>query len=145
MRMVSLPTRGTSLRFTASWATSRTVQRALRRATAYHGNQPLFLGIIQQLCGTGPLALIQRPFQATAPVAMTHLSNRLRCKWNSGRDSRCAYTLGQLPQRQSAQNDSDRLHPAGQQGLEFLLVFSGDFDVQGRMSHALSMHQHNPV
>lgn len=59
--MDSPPTVGTSLRFTASSATNRTVQRArpLGRVAAHHGDDPLFLARVQHLCRTGPLLLIE--------------------------------------------------------------------------------------
>jgi hypothetical protein len=64
--MVSLPTRETGLRRTASCVTRRTFQTgtALRRATAYHRNQTLFLAIVENLGCSGSLFLIKGPIQA---------------------------------------------------------------------------------
>ena len=49
---------------------------------------------------------------------MANLPNRLRGERNNDGDSRRAYTLGQLQQRQGTQNDSDLLYSAAQQSLE---------------------------
>ena len=115
MRMVSLPTRGTNLRFTASSATSRTVQRApLRWVAADHGNQPPFLAVVQHLRRAGPLPLVERPFQAAFLIPMADVADGLGSERDDLGDLRRTGASGQLPQRQRTQNDANLLHAATQ-------------------------------
>ena len=74
---------------------------------------------------------------------MANLTNGLRREWNCAGDAWRADTLGQLQQRQGAQNNSHLLYAAAQQALEFPLVVSGDLDAQSWTSHTLSMRQNN--
>src|ERR1019366_5264497 len=61
MRMVSRPTCGANLRFTASWAMSRTLHRALPSGGLTHqGDDPLALARIQHPPLAGTRFLIQR-------------------------------------------------------------------------------------
>ena len=93
---------------------NRPASAAFRRAAADHGNQSLFLAVVQHFRRSGPLLLIERPFQAPLLITMANLPNRLRGQRNHAGNPRRTDTLGQLQQRQGAQNDSDLLYAAGQ-------------------------------
>src|SRR5258708_13979365 len=60
MRMVSLPTRGTNLRFYGFFGhqSNRPASAAFRRATADHGNQTLFLALLPLFRSSPPPPLI---------------------------------------------------------------------------------------
>src|SRR5262249_43678173 len=78
MRMVSLPTRGTSLRFTASWATKRTVQRARPSGGVLHTMAiTLFLAIVQYRHGAGPLFFVYSRLQGLL-VTMADFTDGVR-------------------------------------------------------------------
>src|SRR5215467_4146035 len=114
---------------------------AFRRVTADHGDQPLFLVVVQHFRRSGPLPFIERSFQAALLITMANFADRLRRQWNHGGNARRTYPLTQLQKRQGAQNDSNRLHSAANQLLEFFLILGGDFDTQRRTTHTLSMRQ----
>ena len=61
--MVSLPTRGTNLRLTASSASRRTVQRARPSGGLLHAHcyQTLLLAIVEHFGRTRPLLFVERP------------------------------------------------------------------------------------
>jgi hypothetical protein len=71
--MVSLPARGTSLRLTASSATSRTVHRAQPSGGSLQtmAMDALLLAVLQQSDGSRQLFLIERPFESGLLVAMS--------------------------------------------------------------------------
>jgi hypothetical protein len=54
------------------------------------------------------------------------LPNGLRSEWDNAGNTRCAGALGQLQQRQGAQDDPNLLHTATQQLAQFLLVLLCD-------------------
>ena len=78
--MVSLPTRGTNLRFTASWATRRTVQRARPSGGSLHTMAIIrcFWLSSSTVGRARPLFLVERPLQAALLVAMADVANGLR-------------------------------------------------------------------
>jgi len=55
---------------------------ALRRATAYHCNQTLFLAIVEHLGGSGSLFLIQRPIQTALLITAADVADGLRRQRN---------------------------------------------------------------
>ena len=114
--MVSLPTRGTNLRLTASSATRRTVQRARPsgRTAAYHCNQTLFLALIEHFRCTWPLSFIQCPLQTALLVTTANIPYGLGSEWDKVGDLRSAGALGQLQQSQCPQDDPNLLDAAAQ-------------------------------
>jgi hypothetical protein len=85
MRIVSRPTLGTSLRFTASSAIKRTVAGpAFGRITADHGDNPLALFGAQQTLRSGALFVIQGSFQPRILVAPSNFPDRFRCQMDIG-------------------------------------------------------------
>ena len=141
--MVSLPTRGTSLRLTASCATSRTVQRARPSGGLLHT-----MAIKRCFClssSTSPApgrcfsysARSKPPLLITAADVPDGLCRQRNYSGNAGRGG----TLGQLQKSQGAQHDPDLLDSAAHQLSEFFLVPGGHFNTQGWTSHALSMGQ----
>jgi hypothetical protein len=100
--MVSLPTRGTNLRLTASSATRRTVQRARPSGgtTAYHCNQTLFLVLVEHFRRPGPLSFIQCSLQTALLVTTANIPYGLGSEWDKVSDLRSAGTFGQLQQSQ---------------------------------------------
>ena len=137
--MVSLPTRGTSRRFTASSATNRTLHRGATfgRVAADHGDDALPLAVLQQRGRTGPLLLIEGPFESPLLVAMADLPNGLwRQRNNRGHPWR-ANAFRQLQKRDGSQDDPHLLHTAAHQFSQRLLVLACDLDSQGWTGHAL--------
>ena len=57
--------------------THRPTGAAFRRAAAYHGDDPLFLAVVQHLRRSGSLLLIQRPFQAALLITMADVADGL--------------------------------------------------------------------
>ena len=101
---------------------------AFRRATAYHGDQTLFLAIVEHLGGSGSLFLIQRPFQTALLIAAADVADGLCRKRNYAGNSRRGRALGQLQKRQGPQYDTDLLDSAAHQRSEFFLILRGDFN-----------------
>jgi hypothetical protein len=135
--MVSRPTRGTSLRLTASSATRRTVQRARPSGGLLHTiaiKRCFWLSSRTSGC-SGSLFLIQRPIQTALPIPSADIADGLCCQRNypsnAGRDG----AFGQLQQRQGAQHDTNLLDSATHQFPEFL---GRHFNAQGWTSHALN-------
>ena len=77
--MVSLPTRGTSRRLTASSTTSRTLQRARpsRGITTNHCDNTLLLAIVEHFGRSGPFLLVEGAFQAALLITVADFANRL--------------------------------------------------------------------
>jgi hypothetical protein len=57
----------------------RPTSTPLGRITANHGDDALFLAIVEHLRCSGALLFIQRARQASLPVAMADFADRLRC------------------------------------------------------------------
>jgi hypothetical protein len=87
----------------------------LRRVTADHGDNPLFLAIVQHFSRSGPRLLVEGAFEAAFLVTVRHIANCLRSQGNHGGDSRSADALGQLGKRQGAKDNAHLLHSATQQ------------------------------
>ncbi len=104
IRMVSLPTRGTNLRLTASSATRRTVQRAhVGRTTAYHCNQTLFLALVEHFRCTLASAFPAVPAPShLAGNGSQYCGHGLRSEWDQFGNLWGAGALGQLQQSQCA-------------------------------------------
>jgi hypothetical protein len=134
--MVSLPTRGTSLRLTASSATRRTVQRALPFGGLQHT-------IAIKRCFWLSLPPLRAAVSHTAPAPNRPADNGGRrfeclwCQWNNAGNLWRTYALCQLQKRQSTQHDSDLLDSAAHQLPEFLLILGGHINTQGWTSHTL--------
>ena len=114
MRMVSRPTRGSSRRWTASWATSRTVQRArpLGGSLADHGDDALALLVRKQACRTGPLLVVARTFEPALLIAPGEMTNRLPCHGQDFGDRRRAHSFGEPQQSHRAHRHADLLDAA---------------------------------
>lgn len=141
--MVSLPTRGTSLRLTASSATSRTVQRARPSGGLLHtiAIKRCFCLSSSTSAAPGRCLSYSAPIQTALLITVADVSNTLwRQRYNAG-NSRCPYASCQLQKRQGTQHDSDLLDSAAHQLPEFLLILGGHFNPQGWTSHTLSMCQ----
>ena len=128
--MVSLPTRGTSRRLTASSATRRTVQRARPSGGSLQTMAMIrcFWLSSSSAVGSGPLLFIKRPFQAAFLVAMADLANGLRGQRHHAGNPRRTDAFGQLQQRHGPQDDPHLLNAAAQQLPQFLLVLWCDID-----------------
>jgi hypothetical protein len=113
----------------------------LRRVAADHGDNALFLAVLQQLGRSGPLLLIQSAFEASLLIAVGNSPNRLRRQGNNAGDTWRAGPFGYLQQRHRPQDDAHLLNTAAQQLPQLILVFLRDFDTLGGTSHTLSMQQ----
>jgi hypothetical protein len=136
--MVSLPTRGTSLRLTASSATSHTVQRARPSG-----------GLLHTIAIKRCFWLSSRTMPRRAAVSHT-VPDPNRPADNGGRRfeylvvsveqcRRFAAHLRPLPTAKALEHAA-RLGPVGlaaQQLLEFLLILGGHLNKQGWTSHTL--------
>jgi len=71
-----------------------------RRVAAYHGNQTLFLAIVENFGGPRSLFFVQRPFQPALLVATTNIAYGLGSERDDVGDLRRAGTLRQLQQSQ---------------------------------------------
>jgi hypothetical protein len=131
--MVSLPTRGASLRLTASSATSRTVHRVRPVGGSLHTMAMMrcFWLSSSKLAAPGPLLLIERPFQSPFLVAVTDFPNRLGSQRDNVGKAWGADALSELQECRGAQHDAHRLHAAAQQCAYVLLVLCGDMNTQG--------------
>jgi hypothetical protein len=106
------------------------------RVAADHRDDPLLLAVLEQRCGPRPFPLVQRSFQTALAVSMYDLTNRLRSQGHTLGDLWCAHSLGQLQQRQSAQDYADLLDAAAEEFPQFLLVSCRDLNAQRRASHS---------
>ena len=118
--MVSRPTRGTSLRFTTSSVSRRTVQRA--RPSGGQGDDPWSLLGVEQRGFTRPRALVQGSFQAALPISLTGQPHRLRGQCQVLGDLPDRLPLCQLPQSQGPQHRSHGLQASLQYASQFLLL-----------------------
>src|SRR5271157_668912 len=114
---------------------------ALRRRSAHHGDDPLLLTVVQDLCRAGTRLVVECGIEASLLVATREVPNGLGGERNECGDARRANPLGQLQQRQCPQHDSDLLYAAAQQLPQLLLVLLLDFDTQSWSSHTPSMRQ----
>jgi hypothetical protein len=113
----------------------------LRRITANHRDDALFLAVIQHFGCSRPLLLEECAFEAALFISMADLANRLWRQWDNRGNPRGTDALGQLRKRHGAENDSHLLHAAAQQFSKFLPVLGCDRNTQGWTGHALSMRQ----
>src|SRR5262249_44396698 len=143
--MVSLPTRGTNLRLTASSATRRTVQRArpsggllhtiaIKRCFWLSSSTPAAPGLCLSYSARSQPALLV----TTANIAYGRGSER-----DYVGDLRCAGALRQLQQSQSTKDNPNLLDAAVQQLSELFLVLWRDVDAQRWTTHTSSMRQNN--
>jgi hypothetical protein len=141
--MVSLPTWGNQFTLDGFLRdqTHRPTGTAFRRATAYHGDQTLFLAIVEHRGCARPLFLIQRPRQAALPVAAPDVADGLCRQRNYVGNTRRGGPLGELQKSQRAQNDTHLLNSGAQQLSKFFLIFGRHFNTQGWTGQALSMGQ----
>ena len=75
---------------------------ALRRATAYHCNQTLFLAIVEHLGCSRSLLFIQRPIQTALLITAANVADGLCRQRNYTGNARRGDAFGQLQKRQSA-------------------------------------------
>jgi len=75
---------------------------------------------------------------------MPDLPNRLRSKSRRAGNARRTYATAQLRQRQGAQDRANLLNPSAQQCPQLIPIVRGDFNLQSRARHALSMRQNIP-
>ena len=143
--MVSLPTRGTNLRLTASSATRRTVQRARPSGGLLHT-------IAIKRCFWLSSSTSAAPglcFSYSAPLQTALLVTTADTAYGLGRerdylsDLRCAGTLRQLQQSQGAQDNPNLLDTAAQELGEFSLMLRRDVKPQRWTTHTSSMRQNN--
>jgi len=74
----------------------RPARPAHRRVTAHHGDDPLFLGIIQNLAGSRALFVIEGALEPATVIAMGDLADGLRGERESLRHAGCGGATGQL-------------------------------------------------
>src|SRR5450759_2947121 len=67
-----------------------------RRLTANHGNDALFLGIVENLLCSRPLSIVEGGIQAATVVAMSDLPDRLGSQGKCLRDLRRGEAAGKL-------------------------------------------------
>src|ERR1039457_455915 len=98
IRIVSLPTRGTSRRFTASCCHQphSPAGATFGRIAAHHGDDPLLLAVLQNGRGAGPRLVVKRGFEATVLVTMADLPNGLRSEGDHAGNARRTNALSQL-------------------------------------------------
>ena len=112
--MVSLPTRGTSLRLTASSATSRTVHRAWPSGGSLQTMAMIrcFWLVSNTSLAPGRCFSYSAPSSPDLLIAMAEASNRLRGERDYPGNLRGTGMLCQLQQGQGPQDHTDLLHPA---------------------------------
>ena len=88
---------------------------AFRRVAANHGDNSLFLAVVEHGRCAGPLLLVECRFQAALLITVTDLANGLRGERDHFGNPRRTGTFGQLEERQGAQHDPDLLYAAVQQ------------------------------
>ena len=93
------------------------------RTAAYHGNQTLFLAIVEHLGGSGALLLIQRPIPTALLITAADVTDGLCRQRNYPGNARRGDTLGQLQKRQGTKNHPNLLNPAAEDLGELLLIF----------------------
>jgi len=97
---------------------------SLWRLTAYHGNDTLLLGCIQNLAGSGALLVVQSPLQSALSVAMRQITDSLWRQGNALSNLGSVHARGQLLQRKGTQDDAHLLNTTPQQGLDFGQILS---------------------
>src|SRR5215472_2742277 len=95
---------------------------------ANHGDDALFLAVLQQSFGSRTLLLVKRPLQTAFAVAMADLPDRLRRQRHHTRNLGSAHALSELEKRHCPQHNSHLLHTAAEQSPQFLFVFGCDFN-----------------
>ena len=123
--MVSRPTRGTNLRWTASCATTRTVQRARPSSGLLHtiAIKRCFWAIVEHLGGSGARLLIQRPIQTALLITAADVADGLYRQRNYTGNARRGDAFGQLQKCQGAQNIPNLLNPTAEDLGELFLIF----------------------
>jgi hypothetical protein len=102
-----------------------------RRLAADHGNDPLFLGCVQQLLGTAALTLIQGLLQPSLLITLCNPPNRLGRQMNDSRHLRSRPPQRQLFQGNGPQNHPHLLNASAKQALKFFVVFGRDLNFNG--------------
>ena len=144
MRIVSLPTRGTNLRLTASSATRRTVQRARPSGGLLHTIAiKRCFWLSSHFRRSRSLFLVQRALQAALLVTAADTAYGLGSERDNVGDLRCAGALCQLQQSQGAQDDPNLLDAAAQQLGNLSLMLRRDIKAQRWTTHTSSMRQNN--
>lgn len=93
---------------------NRPTGAALGRVGAHHGDDPLFLVVVQYFGGAGSLLLMESALQSGLLVAVAESTNGLWGERNRLGDLGSTDVLSQLQQRQGAQDHADLLNAAFQ-------------------------------
>jgi hypothetical protein len=99
-----------------------------RRFAAGHGDDTLLLGSVQKRLGAGPLLVVEGAVQATTVVTVSDLADGFRGEGQRLRDSWRGGSLGEQPERESAQDDAHLLNSGSQQPLDAGEILRLDLD-----------------
>ena len=103
---------------------------ARRGIGADHRHDPLALTLVQQLCRTGSLPVVQRSIQPAAQIATTNLTDSFRIEPEIGSNLGGSLALVQWGDSQSTENDSHRLDSATEKTVQLFPVPLGQTDVE---------------
>src|ERR1039457_2739715 len=110
-----------------------------RRLTANHGNDPLFLGIVEDLLGSWPLLVVEGDLQAATVVPMGDLTDRLGSQGKRLCDLRRRESVAKLAKHQCANDNTHLLNASSQQFNNLDTILRLDFDWDRATRHGLSI------
>jgi len=114
---------------------------ALWGRSANHRDDPLALILVQQRRRTGSLLVVQRLVQAVVLVATTNFTDGFRIDPETASHFGSRPSLVQLGQSQGAENDSNRLDAAVENGIQLNPVSLGKTD----METTIGPHDHSII
>jgi hypothetical protein len=123
----------------------RPTRIAVRRGGAYHGNDALLAGLVQQFHGAGALLVVQGALQSPLLITMADLTDGLGGDGKRSGNPWSRHTLCQLQQGQGPEYHSHLLHPTTDEFSQLLPVMFGDGNLQSRAGHTPSMLQNAEV
>ena len=88
---------------------------AFGRFAANHGDDPLLLGAVEHLRGTGSRTFEQSTFQAAGFIPVRNLTNSLRSQLDKARNLWRTRPSSKLQQGERTQDHSNLLHTATEQ------------------------------
>ncbi len=108
-----------------------------RRFAADHGDDALFLGIVQQRFGAGPLPVVESTVQAAAVITVSDLANGFGSEGQRLRDSRRGGSLGEPTECEGAQHDAHLLNTRSHQLLDTTKILRLEFEGDWTARHIL--------
>ena len=124
-----------------SYQPDRPARPPFGRRAADHGDNALFLGVVEKLRGPRSLLVVKGTCQTVTVVAMGDLTDRFGSERKRSSDLRRSHSTRKLLQHQSPQHDAHLLNAAAQKFADLGQVFGLNLNRDWLTCHIPSIHK----